>query len=85
MAIAFPQIPLPFLPPLYYADIIPGQAPYSAILKAMLIAGQNRPGHIGDGAGDLNTPYILSGSLAEQISGCQFAQQFAGHCNDPCW
>jgi phage tail sheath gpL-like len=69
MAIAFPQIPLPFLPPLYYADIIPGQAPYSAILKAMLIAGQNRAGHIGDGAGDLNTPYILSGSLAEQLSG----------------
>jgi phage tail sheath gpL-like len=65
--IAFPEIPLPFLPPLYYADIVPGQAPYSASLRALLFASYNRNGYRGMGVA--STPYILSGTLADQLAG----------------
>src|SRR5262249_25076604 len=67
MAIAFPTIPAPFLPPLYYADIIPGPAPYSASLRALVFSIYTRRGLRGSGA--VNTPYILSGTLADQLAG----------------
>lgn len=64
MAIAFPSIPLPFLPPLYYADIVPGQAPFSASLKCLLIGQKNH-----GAPGQENVPIILSGSEAERLYG----------------
>lgn len=64
MAIAFPTIPLPFLPPLYYADIVPGQSPFSASLK-MLLVGQRVSG----AQGSVNKPYILSGTEAARLFG----------------
>lgn len=65
MPISFPAIPLPFLPPLYYADIVPGASPIQMQLKLLLI-GLRRTGA---GVGGNNIPYILSGSEASRLFG----------------
>lgn len=65
MPISFPAIPLPFLPPLYYADIVPGASPIQMQLKLLLIGFKNSSGATGAN----NTPYILSGSEATRLFG----------------
>jgi phage tail sheath gpL-like len=65
MTIDFSNIPLPFLPPLFFAEVQPGTAPLAQSLRAMLIATPNTA----DGSGRTNTPYALSGLLAQKYGG----------------
>lgn len=66
MAISFPAIPSPFLPPLYYADIVPGATATDNVLKLLLVGLKNTAG---SPAAANNEAYILSGSEATRLFG----------------
>lgn len=63
-SMSFDQIPANILVPLFYAEVRPGQEPFTSSLKLLLV------GHKAPAANAVvNTPYALSQTTAEQLFG----------------
>lgn len=65
MAVPFDEIPANVLVPLFYGEVKPAQHPFNETLKLLLVGHKNAA----NGNATVDTPYILSGSLAQQLFG----------------